>query len=535
MITNQKVKQIKKVLGLTGLFLAIFTVILGIYNFEAQAQNKGNQVQAELATLEGSAVQPSCRYGVASFRNVDNPFIEELRAGWAVDFTVNLNRTWPDGVEYVPIIRMKQAKDPVTQQRLPTYDIITQPLTDDPDGLGPIITANPGRLWLVGNEVDRVFWQDDIMPDIYAIAYYDIYHFIKDRDPTAQVAISGLVEVTPGRLQYLDIVWDSYLEMYGTPMPVDVWNMHVYILPEIKADGSNSSAAVALGTDPALAILESGNNPALCASANVYCYAEHDDTDIFLEQIRAMRQWMKEHGLQNKPLILSEFSLLYPYDGQTPCFLMDEFGGCFTPTRVSDYMVDTLAILEGETDPNLGYAHDDYRLVQQWLWFAMNDLSDGTPNALVEVDPTTKDPLQLSAIGETYRDTAADTELEANLIPSAVSYTAVSNTTSAEISVEIRNNGGVPTDGSFTVSFYSDAALTNLIDEVVVPAGLGGCARVGQTVSVTWNGLTPDEVNYFWVEVDSNDDILEFNDDDNVSSGFVIADPDQVFLPLTLR
>ena len=532
---NQKVRQIKKIAGLTTIFLAVFTAILGTYHFRAKAQSDATEVHAELRTLEGGAVQPSCRYGVASFRSLDNPFIEELNAGWGVDFFVNFNRPWPAGVEYVPIIRMKQAKDPVTQQRLPTYDILTAPLNDDPGGLGQLLAANPGRLWLVGNEVDRVFWQDDIMPDIYAIAYHDIYHFIKDRDPTAQVAISGLVEVTPGRLQYLDIVWDSYLEMYGTPMPVDVWNMHVYILPEIKADGSNSSAAVALGTDPALAILESGNNSALCASANVYCYAEHDDTVIFLEQIRAMRQWMKDHGLQNAPLILSEFSLLYPYDGQTPCFLMDEFGGCFTPSRVSDYMVNTFAILEGETDPNLGYVHDDYRLVQQWLWFAMNDLSEGTPNALVDIDPATKDPVQLSLIGETYRDGAMDTELEVNLIPALVSHTAVNNTTSAEISTEIRNNGGVPTDSSFTVSFYSDVALTNLIDEVVVPAGLGGCARVGQTVSVTWDGLVPDQVNTFWVKVDSNDDISEFDDEDNIASGFVIVDPDQVFLPLTVR
>ena len=373
------------------------------------------------------------------------------------------------------------------------------------------------------------------MPEIYADAYHDVYHFIKDRDPSARIAISGLVEVTPGRLQYLDIVWDSYYEKYGTPIPVDVWNMHVYILPEIKADGTGSSASVALGTDPSLAILESGNNSALCAQANVYCYAEHDDTDIFLEQVRAMRQWMKEHGLQNKPLILSEFSLLYPYDGNTPCFLMDEFGGCFTPTRVSNYMSDTIAILENEKDNSLGYPQDDYRLVQQWLWFAMHDGTDDTPNALINLHPMTKLPTSLTSIGTSYRNLVLDSNYDINLLPTNVSNTAVSNTTSAVISAEVRNNGGIPTGSSFTVSFYADSTLSNLIGQVVVPADLAGCALESQKVSVTWNGLLPEQANRFWVKVDSGNVIAEELESDNVATGIVITDPDQIFLPVTSR
>jgi CARDB len=530
---NNNNMQIRKIIGLMAAFTFVVTIIFGLYFSQVSAEKPQLYVEKPLA--ETGAVAPSCRYGVASFRELDNPFIEELNAGWAVDFIVNFNRTWPNGVAYAPIIRMKQDKDPDTGARLPTYTISTPQLNDDPGGLGPLITANPGLLWLVGNEVDRVYWQDDMMPDVYADAYYDIYNFIKARDPSALVAISGLVEVTPGRLQYLDMVWDSYLEKYGTPIPVDVWNMHVYILPEIKADGSGSSAAVALGTDPALAILESGNNPALCPQDDVYCYAEHDDTSIFRDQIVAMRQWMKDRGLQDKPLILSEFSILYPYDGQNPCFLMDEYGGCFTPTRVTDYMIDTFAILEGETDVNLGYPQDNYRLVQQWLWFAMNDRSEDTPNALVDLDPITEDPINLSVIGQTYKDEVADSNYDVNLIPSMVSHTAVISTTSTTISAEVRNNGGIPAGTSFTISFYADAALTTLIDEVVVPANLAGCAIGGQTVSVTWNGLTPNQVNYFWVKVDSNNVIVESSDADNVASGFVIVDPKQLFLPFTTR
>ena len=522
--------QIRKKSPLWGL-LFIFFIVMSI----TLSMDIVKVVASDLLTEEGIVSGPSCRYGVASFNESENPFIDDLNVGWALNFSVNFSRTWPDGVAYAPIIRIKQDKDPVTGARLPSYTVQGQPLTDGPNGLGALVTANLGQLWLVGNEVDRVFLQDDTMPQVYADAYHDIYHFIKDRDPSARVAISGLVEVTPGRLQYLDIVWNTYLEKYGVPMPVDVWNMHVYILPEIRADGTGSSAGVALGTDPALAILESGNNAALCAQSNVYCYAEHDDTNIFRQQIRAMRQWMKDHGQQNKPLILSEFSLLYPYDGNTPCFLMDEFGNCFTPSRVTNYMLGTFDILENETDTTIGYPQDDYRLVQQWLWFAMKDSTEHTPNALVNVDPNTGNPTSFTTIGEVFRTEVANSAFSVNLRPSSVSSTAVSNTTSAQISAEVRNNGSLTTGSSFTVSFYSNAALTNLIDEVVVPADLFGCAVEGQKVTVTWNGLVPNQVNKFWVLVDSNNGVAESNESDNVTSGIVIVDPEQIFLPLTSR
>lgn len=54
---------------------------------------------------------------------------------------------------------------------------------------------------------------------------------------------------------------------------------------------------------------------------------------VFDEQIRDMRQWMKDHGQQDKPLLLTEFSVLYPYiqDPGGTCFVQDEYGQCFTP------------------------------------------------------------------------------------------------------------------------------------------------------------------------------------------------------------
>ncbi len=121
----------------------------------------------------------------------------------------------------------------------------------------------------MGNEVERgpnpgslEGPQGDTHPEVYAQAYHDVYHFIKQRDRTAQVSPSALVEVTPARLQYLDIVWNTYRSMYGHDMPVDLWTMHLYVLSEAHANGQpNDVASIPLGVDPALAIARQRGQP----------------------------------------------------------------------------------------------------------------------------------------------------------------------------------------------------------------------------------------------------------------------------------
>ncbi len=185
-----------------------------------------------------------------------------------------------------------------------------------------------------------------------------MYSYIKRVDPTARVANAGLVEVTPGRLQYLDIVWNTFRALYGVDMPVDVWNMHLYVLPEARSNGQpNGVANIAVGTDPTLAVRESGGIASLCQAANVYCWAEHDSMSAFAGQVVAMRQWMKAHGQQQKPLIISEYSLLYPYELDAGgCYLQDEYGKCFTPDRVVKFLNASMSYLETTADPALGYA-----------------------------------------------------------------------------------------------------------------------------------------------------------------------------------
>ena len=99
------------------------------------------------------------------------------------------------------------------------------------EALAEAVAARPGAIWLVGNEPD-VIWQDNLAPEAYAVVYHDVYQFIKERDGTARIAIGGVSQPTSLRRAYLDAVLVHYEETYGRPMPVDIFNVHAFILNE---------------------------------------------------------------------------------------------------------------------------------------------------------------------------------------------------------------------------------------------------------------------------------------------------------------
>ena len=481
---------------------------------------------------------PNCRYGATADAALRN-WLAPLGAGWSLDFSARAPKPLP-GVEFVPVLRVHQKKNGCTY--LNDYSV-TPPLTDS--GLGALIASQPGALWLVGNEPDRGpnpencadRNQDDTYPEIYAQAYHDTYQFIKSRDATARVAIAGLVEATPGRLQYLEKVWQTYQQRYQTTIPVDVWNMHLYILPEAGPDGTpNGVANVALGTDPALAIRESGDKKERCADPGVYCWAEHDDLTAFAQQVVAMRTWMQQHGERDKPLIVSEYGQLYPFTGYddpvnpTRCFLMDEYGKCFTQARITSFLNRTFAYLESATDANLGYPLDGNRLVQQWMWYSVYTQGLGYDSNLV-----TSDLRAFTQPGMAFRNAVASVPTYVNLVPRNAVGTAgrmpiPARPITATLYVDIINSGNVQSPAPFTVTAYEDQALTRPIGSVKVTLGINGCFQRTTRVSITWPDLSVGP-HSFWFKVDSTDAVSESAENDNVIMGKVTVYPYGVLLP----
>ena len=267
------------------------------------------------------------------------------RPGWYLNWSTEERASRPLadlGMEFTPMVRLR------------------------PEGLVPDILTlyaqarqNPGRIWFIGNEPD-VRWQDDAPPDEYACYYRQAHQVIKLADPTAQVAIGGISQVTPLRLRYLDAVWASYQAQFGAPMPVDIWNIHAFVLREEEGDWG---VGIPPGFDGA-------------TDGTLWDVEDHDDLALVEGQVRAMREWMVAHGQRDKALYITEYGVLMPA----------EYG--FPPSRVVDFMIAFFDLFTELRDPELGYPADDNRLVQRWVWFSTRDrlypagdlfTADGTP------------------------------------------------------------------------------------------------------------------------------------------------------------
>lgn len=315
--------------------------------------------------------------------------VVDLGAGWYLDWRVRAAPPQPGGMEYVQMVRLHQKlscgewyhSDRVACPYAQPLDYVYTP---NQATIEAAAAAQPGSLWLIGNEMDRVDWayclewegshcntvayngQDEILPETYAVAYHDLYTMIKDVDPTAQIAIGGIIQPTPLRLEYLSAIWDHYLATYSETMPVDVWNVHNFIIQEEK---NNWGADIPPGIDATEGLYV--NEP-----------TTHISMTIFIEQIEDFRMWMKEHGQQNKPLVVSEYGIL---------FYNSLMGLPDRPHYVQNFMTDSFDYFANTKDCSLGYRADDCRLVQKWNWYSLDD-TWGSFNPYSRLfDPETKE------------------------------------------------------------------------------------------------------------------------------------------------
>lgn len=241
-------------------------------------------------------------------------------------------------------------------------------LRPDVGEIGAIAQANPGSLWLVGNEPD-VKWQDNVAPATYARLYHEAYTAIKAADPTAQVAIGGVSQPTPLRLRYLDLALEAYRQQFGAEIEVDVWNVHNFTLREERDSwGVDIPPGISDNTGVLYEIEDSGN------------------LEAFRRQIVDFRRWMAQRGYQRHPLVVSEYGILMPAD----------YG--FPPERVSAYMTGTFDFFLTGADPALGYPADGYRLVQFWCWYSLDAPADYYPTGNL-FDPQTG---AMTAVGEAW-------------------------------------------------------------------------------------------------------------------------------------
>jgi hypothetical protein len=275
--------------------------------------------------------------------------LSPLRLGWYMDWLADPQPLQPNDLTYLPMVRTRSAGiDPSAGQ------------------LAAIAHAHPGLLWLIGNEPD-VKWQDNVDASTYARLYHEAYTAIKTADPTARISIGGISEPTPLRLRYLDAVLAAYKQLYGTPAPVEVWNIHNYMLREELGSW---------GVDI----------PPGMPDQNGTLYAVDDSANLeaFRAQIRDFRRWMAQRGYRDRPLLVTEFGIPMPAD----------YG--FPTARLVAFWTGAFEYFRSAEDSDLGLPADGNRLVQAWCWFSLAVEDYPTGNI---VDPQTR---SLTALGQAW-------------------------------------------------------------------------------------------------------------------------------------
>jgi hypothetical protein len=376
-------------------------------------------------------------------------------------------------MDYAPVIRLKQVGE--------------DGYSTSPSGqaLDDAILALKGQQmrWYIGNEPDRIQWQDDIMPASYAKAYHELRERIKALDPSAQVVAGSIVQATEVRMKYLDLILAAHQQQYGQPMEVDAWAIHGFILNEVSC-ANNPDGLPCWGADIPPGV---GDSYGLIIDAQ-----QNDDFDIFKTNIIRMRQWMADNGYRNVPLYLSEYGVLMPFNYP--------FNPPFTPERVNIFMNKTFDYLLNEgVDAQIGYPLDSNRLVQQLSWYSTSDSQDFNGN-LFTLGPN-NEVLGLSPMGQNYADYAAQVGDDFDFTPTGFSVESPiviisdggEHRALVTVGVTLANGGHNHTPVAAPVRIYNGVPGTSaqpLADGVVPAIGCGRESLGYVTVPIPWNGVS---------------------------------------------
>ena len=480
-------------LALGGLVLALFSLSSHARAWEDDrdslplAQATDALAPAQAADATGS--YPNCHFGAGErYYPVMSYPVASLNLGWYVDWKTQADPPHPGGAEYVQMLHVNGTQ----------YS---------PSGttLAARIEANPGALWLIANEPDCIH-QDNTLPQDYAEAYHDAYLFIKALDPAARVSAGGIVQPTPLRMQYLDVVLDTYVSRYGEHLPTDAWNIHSYILQERRGT-EYWGADIPPGFD--------GVNEGI-----VYALDDTDNLEIFQQRIVQFRQWMHDRGYWATPLLITEYGSLVPhsYEG-------------WTQERAQVFMVGTFDFLRTASDPNLGYPADENRLVQRWLWYSLDD-SLNYGGALF--DQYTRNPTLLGVAFSTYTGALSPTvdllAVDVGQI-GPIPHSPLSPVT-VTLRARISNVGNVAITTPITIRFL-DGEGHPIGPDQVLSGTIAGCATVKE-VTTTWPDVAPGTYVVQAV-VDPEATTSEGNEDNNQTYGLVLVAKGQIFLPLVVR
>lgn len=326
-------------------------------------------------TNEVPYYQPVERFGITAPLGFAGYDLESINVRAALDWNKDSTFPLPPEIEYIHVLRVRND----------LYDGVLA-------SLPILIPANPGEVWIIGNEPDTTYEvQDNVYAEVYAARYYEIATIIRALDPSAKLVFGNIVQPTPIRLHYLDFALNELDALSGSRESslalIDIWSIHAFILNESGGWGTG----VPLGYEE----LQPDSPDYWGEPLVITDLSETYSIDMFMDFVVDFRDWMNSKGEQNKPLWITEYgSLLPPRD--PPDYIPP---GWPTTQDTINYMTDTFDFLLSETDSSTGFPADNDHLVQRWFWYSLNDHLDSFGGSLFNPDNK-----EITLVGEAFRD-----------------------------------------------------------------------------------------------------------------------------------
>ena len=358
----------------TRIFNLVFAALLLVV---LSAQTPALAMAPELDFSQGAPSaqtlpESQCHFGITALGSFAEYDLSSLGVGSYLDWGNGVNQFESKGIAYYRVINVEFTNFNAMLSRISNR-----------------VALYPGAVWMIGNEPDsEVAYQDHVSPEVYAERFYTMATAIRLSDPSAKIGFGTIIQPTPLRMHYLDRVIERLddVDLAGSRAQalglIDIYSTHAFILNEERVyDGGGNVISWGAG-------LPLGYVEGVWPAPQVISGFEPTETiniDTFKAGIIRFRQWMDDLGEQNKPLWVTEYGSLFP----TSLSISDAMAAAF--------MEQTFDFMLGTKDADLGYAGDDYRLVQRWLWYSLHEDVDRFGGSLF--NPSTK---KLTAIGERF-------------------------------------------------------------------------------------------------------------------------------------
>ena len=465
-----------------------------------QPQSARSYVESVPAT----ATDTVCRFGMTSPLGSDGYDIASIGVGSYLDWGAVTNPSLPDGVEYIRVLRLRDDTFPQTLANLPAW-----------------IQSNLGSVWVVGNEPDTTYGnQDALLPEVYADRYYQLADIIRSLDRSARITFGSVVQPTPIRLRYLDRAWNQLVTDAGSSAAasnlIDIWSIHSFILNEQAGHwGTGIPPGFEYDHDDAVIITD---------------FTDTYSIDIFQERILAFRSWMASIGERGKPLWITEYGSLFP--PEDPPGGPNYYNVSNELTR--DFMLATFNFMLSATDDLTGLPTDGNQLVQRWFWYSLNDFPYNFGGSIYDPRDGSTTLVGEAFIG--YQSNLAQPDLfPASLSIAPISYNSDRTLVNYRLDITIGNNLFADASCAQVWVYDGDPDAGGTLIAGPIPSSAIQSYYGNGIVTAYWQEVQPLTVHTLYVLVDPIG-VSDTNPDNNQASFIVYTDlPQLSFLPFIHR